>query len=191
MAVKPPSPPVIGGHPKKHSGQGNKPIKRVVIHSAVMPCEPGRARQLGEWNRDGVGGGSWHYSVDPTATFQCSYDSYVCWHAPPNSNSIGIEMADWPTTSGTAKTWRWRKAHHKMMLDRTARLTARICAYYDIPPRFVGPIGLRNGKKGVTTHAMVSLAWRQSSHWDPGLWPRRKFMRLVRKYHAEIIAKEK
>jgi hypothetical protein len=187
MAVKPPSPPVISGHPKKHSGQGNRPIKRIVIHSAVMPCEVGRARQLGEWNRDGVGGGSWHYSVDPEHTFQCSYDSYICWHAPPNSNSIGIEMADWPTKVGTAKTWRWRRENHKKMLARTARLTAHLCAAYDIPPKFIGWRGLRAGKKGITTHSHVSLAWRQSSHWDPGLWPRRKFMRMVNEHYMELM----
>src|SRR6188768_2434478 len=73
------SPPVIDGTPAKHSGlTGNRPIKRIVIHSAVMPCEPGRARQLGEMNSKGLGGGSWHYAVDPKETFQTSYDSVIC-----------------------------------------------------------------------------------------------------------------
>src|SRR5688572_26108542 len=115
------NPPVVGGHPRDHSSQGNKPIARIVVHSAVMPW------QLAHWNKDGVGGGSWHYATDPVDTFQTSYDSYVCWHAPPNGNSIGIEMADWPTTAGTVKTWRWNRDNHKAMLRRTAKLVAELC----------------------------------------------------------------
>ena len=180
--VPPPSPPVIDGTPRNHSGQGNKPIRRVVVHSAVMPCQPGRARQLGQMNSSGSTGGSWHYSVDPDATFQCSYDSYVCWHAPPNSHSIGIEMADWPSkTPG-----RWLKSNQGKMLDRTARLVAQLCLAYDLPLVWLSVADLRAGKKGITVHANVSKAFRQSSHWDPGAFPRYRFMRLVRKHAAQL-----
>ena len=199
MAVNPPSPPVVGGHPAKNSGTDNKPITRIVIHSAVMPCKPGMARRLGEMNRDGIGGGSWHYAVDPDETIQCSYDSYVCWHAPPNANSIGIEMADWPVKVPTTrakllaaiKVWRWNKPEQQRMLRRTAVLTARLCAAYDVPPTFRYAYGLRKGRKGVTTHAQVSLAFGQSTHWDPGLWPRRKFMRMVKAEYARITGETK
>jgi hypothetical protein len=118
------SPPVVGGTPAKHSGRGNKPVKRVVIHSAVMPCEPGRARQLADMNRQGSTGGSWHYATDPENTFQCSWDSYVCWHAPPNTGSLGIEMADWPSRV----PGRWLKANQRKMLERTARLTVELAS---------------------------------------------------------------
>lgn len=191
------NPKVVGGHPRKHSGKGNHPIRRVVIHSAVMPCEPGRARQLAAMNSRGSGGGSWHYATDPTETLQCSYDSYVCWHAPPNSHSIGIEMADYPrpwppgahTTAWWNKlrsTWRWGKRNQKLMLRRTARLTAELLLDYDLPAVFLSPEDLRAGKHGVTTHANVSIAFHQSSHWDPGAWPRRRFMYLVRRYEARL-----
>lgn len=192
----PPAPPVVGGHPRHHSGRGNHPINRIVIHSAVIPCEPGRARQLGSWNASGATRGSWHYAVDPAETIQCSYDSYICWHAPPNSHSIGIEMADlpspWPTSRprgwfrALALRWRWRGTNHRRMLDRTARLTAELALAYDIPIVWLRPRDLSAGRRGITTHAQVSAAWRQSSHWDPGAWPRRRFMRLVRT-HADQI----
>lgn len=192
---------MIGGHPRKHSGTGNKPYTRVVVHSAVVPCEPGRARQLGEWNRDGVGGGSWHYSVDCDETFQCSYDRYICWHAPPNGNSIGIEMADWPVPvpktetlrQKAAKTWRWARPRHQRMLRRTARLTARLLAAQGLPPRFISEKALRANPdaEGWTTHNVVSRALGQSSHWDPGFWPRLQFALLVRGHHARIVRQEK
>lgn len=189
---QPPTPPVVGGHPAKHSGKGNHPVTRVVIHSAVMPCEVGRARQLAAWNRDGVGGGSWHYAVDPAEVIQCSYDSYVCWHAPPNGNSLGIEMADNPgpvpgDKPGTAaykaakRSWRWARKPQRLMLKRTAALTAGLCLAYDLPVMFLTTEDLRAGRKGITTHNYVSKAFGQSSHWDPGFWPKRRFMAMVRR----------
>ena len=193
----PPNPPVVDGTPAKNSGQDNKPINRIVIHSAVMPCEPGRARQLATMNSQGSGGGSWHYAVDPDATIQCSFDSFVCWHAPPNQHSIGIEMADNPgpvpnDKPGTArykalkKSWRWVRPNQRKMLARTARLTAELCLAYNVPPVFKSAAALRSGERGVTTHAEVSKAWNQSTHWDPGFWPRRSFMRQVRREIALI-----
>ena len=197
MTLPPPTPPVVGGIPRHHSGESNHPPTRVVIHSAVMDCKVGAARLLAAWNRDGTTAGSWHYATDPAETIQCSFDRFVCWHAPPNGRSIGIEMADrpipHPTVKGRAlqrlrKTWRWRTLEHRKMLHRTARLTAELCAAYDLPPLYVGPVGLRAGRKGWTTHAAVSLAWRQSTHWDPGWWPRRRFGRLVCRYYGELHA---
>lgn len=188
-----PTPRVVGGRPAKHSGLGNKPIRRIVIHSAVMPCEPGRAAQLAAWNRDGVGGGSWHYAVGPEVTLQTSFDSYVCWHAPPNSNSIGIEMTDNPgpvpgDKRGTAafkalkRAWRWARKPQREMLKRTARLTAELCLAYDVPVVF-----RKDARKpGITTHAVVSKTFRQSTHWDPGFWPRRVFMNTVRREVRKI-----
>lgn len=189
-----PSPPTpYGGVPALHSGTGNKPITRVVIHSAVMPCEPGRARQLAEWNKRGATGGSWHYATDPEATVQCSWDSYVCWHAPPNGGSLGIEMADYPGQRPTGRTraalhalrkaWRWARPGHRKMLERTAILTAGLLKGYGLPPRYLTVADLKAGREGFTTHRNVSRAFRQSTHWDPGWWPRRHFTRRVRHHY--------
>lgn len=182
-----------GGHPHRHSGENNHPINRVVIHSAVMRCEVGAARRLATWNTTGATGGSWHFAVDPAETIRCSWSRYVCHHAPPNKGSLGIEMADWPApvpgVKGRAlnalrKTWRWNTYPHRKMLARTAVLTAELCLKYDLPPVFLTPADLRAGRRGITTHANVSAAFGQSSHWDPGFWPRRRFMLMVRDaYH--------
>lgn len=189
----PPAPPVVGGIPARHSGETNHPPQLVVVHSAVMDCRPGAARLLGAWNRAGTTGGSWHYATDPLETIQCSYDRFVCHAAPPNRTGFGgvlhIEMADRPipapTVTGRARqrlrrVWRWRNRDQQMMLRRTAHLVADLCLAYDLPPRYVGPIAQRLGRKGWTTHAARTIAYRQSTHWDPGFWPRRKFDRMVR-----------
>lgn len=189
----PPSPPVVGGIPANHSGENNHPPTLVVIHSAVTDCRPGMARKLGTWNRDGTTGGSWHYATDPAEAIQCSYDRFVCWAAPPNGHTLHIEMADRPVPAPTltgkalqlAKSrWRWNDAPHRLMLQITAELTAQLCLAYDLPPRYVGPIGQRAGRKGWTTHAARTAAFGQSTHWDPGFWPRRRFAKLVRAYYT-------
>lgn len=188
--MKPPSPPVVGGIPAHHSGETNHPPTRVVIHSAVMPCEVGRARLLGDMNRRGSTSGSWHYATDPAETIQCSYDRFVCWHAPPNAHSIGIEMADTPQRWQRGLVWRWRGLHHRKMLERTARLTAHLCLAYDLPLVWLRPKDLRAGHKGITSHANVTRAFGQSTHWDPGWWPRRHFMRMVRAEAKELVRAE-
>lgn len=78
---------------------------------------------------------------------------------------------------------------YRRLLRRTARLTAELCLAYDVPPYFVTAAGLRAGKRGVTTHRQVSLAWGQSVHWDPGAWPRRAFMRKTRHYYEVLPAR--
>jgi hypothetical protein len=105
-------------------------------------------------------------------------------------------MADypkpWPTDRRKAaiasymRTWRWAGLNHRKMLRRTAHLTAELCLANDLPIRFLSAKDLRAGRKGITTHANVSAAFGQSSHWDPGAWPRRRFMRLVRKYARDL-----
>jgi hypothetical protein len=192
--TKPPSPPYLGP-PFRQSGNDNKPINRIVIHSTVSPCEPGGARNIAAYFRSSSAGGSAHYITDPEETVQSAWDSVVCWHAPPNSHSLGIEMCDMPgpVPSGTKehiqnlmKSWRWTKLNQRKMLHRTARLTAQLCLAYNVPIQFLQPEGLRAGKRGITTHNNVSRAWHQSSHWDPGFWPRRKFIRLVKSYAKQI-----
>lgn len=198
MTPTPPAPPVVGGIPKRHSGENNHPPQLVVIHSAVTECRTGMARLLGKWNTEGTTGGSWHYSVDPEETIQCSYDRFVVWAAPPNRTVYGgvldIEMADRPVPSpkltgralqAAKARWRWSDDAHQKMLHRTAQLTAQLCAAYGLPPRYVGPVGQRLGRKGWTTHAARSLAYGQSTHWDPGFWPRHRFARLVTTYYAQ------
>ncbi len=174
-----PSPPYLGPA-NKSSGKGNKPpVNRIVIHSTVSPCKRGGARAIAAYFRSKAAGGSCHYVVDPGEVVQVVYDGVIAWHAPPNKNSIGIEMCDYPHGSSKA---RWKDAAHKEMLERVAKLTAELCLAYNVPRKFLKPADLKAGKRGITTHNNVSLAFRQSSHWDPGAWPRVRFMRKVRKY---------
>ena len=187
------------GPPSKSTTGDNKPIDRIVVHSTVSPCEPGGARNISRYFRSPQAGGSAHYVVDPQEAVQSAWDSVICWHAPPNRHSIGVEMCDIPgpvpgdnvstaRRKAMRRVWRWRRDNQLAMLRRTARLVAELCAAYGVPPRFLDAAALRKGQRGVTTHAQVSKAWRQSTHWDPGWWPRYRFMRWVRADHKRIMA---
>jgi hypothetical protein len=188
----PPSPPFVGGRNVKimRDGNGfplsNLPIRRIVLHSTVSACVAGGARAVARYFDTPAAGGSAQYAVDPGEVVQIVGDSHVAEHAPPNPGSIGVEMCDMPTTVNAN---RWNDVEHRAMLKLTARLVAELCLAYDVRPYFVGRLGLKMGRSGVTTHNMVSLAFGQSSHWDPGAWPRMAFMREVRR-QVRIIRKE-
>ena len=187
MKHPPPSPPApCGGIPRHHSGERNlDDLTRIVIHSAVMDCKPGAARLLAKWCAEGTTMGSWHYGVDPDETTQCAWDRFVCWHAPPNGGSLGIEMADRPALGATGMA-RWALPRQRRMLKRAAELTAELCLAYDIPAVLLTPAGLKEGRRGIATHNSVSDAFHQSTHWDPGAWPRTRFMRMVRDHITHL-----
>lgn len=182
MNFKPPA-PVYLGPPSKHSGVGNKPIKRIVLHGTVSPTVPGGARNIARYFRSTNARGSAHYVVDPGEVVQVGYDSLICWHAPPNPGSLGVEMCD-PVGDRNGKPLpmkRWWDENHTKMLHLTADLVADLCLAYDVPVRMVNARQLARGMDGICEHADVSQAFKQSTHWDLGNFPRRRFLRLVKR----------
>lgn len=194
MSKYPAPKPVYLGPPAKASKGSNKPIYRIVLHGTVSPTAKGEARKIAAYFRSPNAGGSAHYVVDPGEVVQAAYDSVICWHAPPNSHSIGVEFCDWVAANngrgGALPLSRWDGGLHADMLARGARLVAELCLAYDVPVQLVGPAGLRSGKRGICEHSDVSEAWRQSSHWDLGNFPRRRFLSMVQAEVAAIKAKQ-
>lgn len=180
-----PSPRYMG--PGKDSGGGNKPIDRIVMHGTVSPCKPGGARDVAAYFRNKNARGSAHYVVDPIEVLQTVYDSRVAWHAPPNPNSLGVELCDMVgNDKGPLPLKRWKDKNHRDMLKLAARLVAELCLAYDIPVRFLTPKQLRAGERGICEHDDVSKAFGQSDHWDLGRFPRRRFLNMVKAEVAEI-----
>lgn len=181
----PPSPVYLGPASKSSAGS-NKPIKRIVIHCTVSACKPGGARDIAAYFRSAASGGSAHYVVDPKETVQVVYDGVIAWHAPPNGNSLGIELCD-PMTDFKGGAGRWTDAAHQEMLLRAAKLVAQLCLAYNVPSRKLSVASLKLGRAGVCGHIDVSNAFRQSSHWDPGPnFPWKAFMKEVRKQKRAI-----
>lgn len=198
MLYPAPNPPYLG--PAAHITPGhNKPIDRVVIHMTVSPCVPGGARATARYFNGSSAGGSAHYIVDPAEVIQDVHDDSIAWHAPPNPHSLGIELCGYPSSTtedawmvprdqrhGSVPVWRWLAKDHRAMLNLAAELTAELCLAYGVPIVFLSARDLVAGKHGITTHANVSAAWHQSTHWDPGVWPTRLFMRRVRRHAARL-----
>lgn len=186
MTYRAPEPTYIGPAYRKSAGN-NKPISRIVLHGTVSPTVEGGARNIAKYFMSANAGGSAHYVVDPGEVIQAAYDSTICWHAPPNPGSLGIEMCDMVgNASGPLPLSRWDDKPHRAMLALTARLTAELCLAYDVPARMIGAAGLRKGLKGICDHDDVSDAFGQSSHWDLGNFPRKRFIRMVRAEIADI-----
>ena len=192
MSIEVPAPEWVG--PAAHdSGAGNKPIIRIVIHSTVGPSKAGQRYNIAAWFRNKASGGSAHYIVDAGGVAQCVWDSRIAWHAPPNPNSLGVELCDWPGDSPDKKSplSRWDDAAHTAILEHAAELVAGLCLYYDIPIRKLSVAQVRAREEGICGHIDVSRAFGQSSHWDPGNFPWDRFIRMVRAAADRLTGKTK
>lgn len=179
--IEPPAPKYLG--PAAHTSPGhNRPIRRIVIHCTVSPCEPGGARKTAAYFRSQQAGGSAHYVHDPDESVQVVFDDVIAWHAPPNPHSIGHELCD----ALVSREWdlahadRWFDDSHQKMLKRAARIVARQCLAEGVPIVRLSVADLEAGRRGICGHDDVSEAFGQSSHWDPGpSFPWDHFMALV------------
>jgi N-acetylmuramoyl-L-alanine amidase CwlA len=179
MAYPPPAPKYVGP-PAHDSGSGNKPIKRIVIHCTAGSDGKG-AMGTANYFKQQAAGGSAHYVIDSDEVLQTAYDSVVCWHAPPNTHSLGVEMCCSLADKGKGH---WGRADHVSMMKLTATLVAQLCLAYGIPAKRLTVAQVKAGQEGICGHVDVSDAFKQSSHWDPGpYFPWAVFMAMV---NAEI-----
>lgn len=153
-------------------------ISVVVMHTMESTEREGAAQSCAAWFAHPVSEVAAHYCIDADTTVQCVREADIAWHARGgNSNSIGIELAGFASQGARD----WNDDYSRAVLDRAAKLTAEVCARYDIPVRRVRAAGLLAGRHGITGHADVSEAFHKSDHWDPGPgFPWGRFLRLTR-----------
>lgn len=141
-------------------------VRWVVLHSMESQEKPDTAESVAAWFASPAAPrSSAHYCIDSNSVVRSVADEHVAWHAPgANAAGIGIEHA------GRAAQARdqWLDAYGRAMLRLSVNLCAALCRKWDIPALRVWPAGLRNGVRGITTHAHVSEAFKRSTHWDPG-----------------------
>lgn len=147
---------------------GAQTPKRIVIHGTVTPCGTGWARKVAAFFRDHDDPNrktSAHYTVDPGEVIQSVGDHTVAFHCGHNQDSIGVELCDPQTGSGS----RWADASHRAMLKRAATHVAQLCLAYDIPADHLTIDEIRDGKRGIYGHNDSRLAYPGSTtHSDPG-----------------------
>lgn len=157
-------------HPSNWSRVRREP-RLIVLHCtqggegggpADLNAAAGLARAMVAGHRS-----SFHYAVDADSAVQCVPDLHVAWHAGHTANLIGIGVE----LCGHAEQTRaeWLDATSLATLCNAARLVADLCRAYHIPAvYFDAPALNASNPVGITTHAAVSVAWRESDHWDPG-----------------------
>ena len=155
--------PTYIGPPANHGGDGNKPIKRIVIHSTVSPCEPGGARKIANYFRTTDRDASAHYCVDPAETIQAGLRlpgllPRAAEHRQPRRRDVRDALPGHRPVGGEEPP---------AMFDRTVQLVAGLCLAYGVPGYFRSATALRLGLRGVTTHAEVGKAWGQTHTGTP------------------------
>lgn len=158
-------------------------IRNVCVHSTEGDTAAGAAG----WFQNPKSEGSANMCVDNDIAYRTLNDDLIPWAAPGlNEQGWHLEMA------GYAHWTRAEWLKHSAELKRGAYKAALRCNAYKIPVRWVGPIGLRLGRAGLTTHRDVSYAWpilarAAGFHTDPGKgFPRDVFLSLVHLYLAEL-----
>ncbi len=163
-------------------------IDLVVLHCAVVQPSAGAAEWLMKYCAHNDRVASWHKAIDSDSITQSVKDEHIAFHAPgANRNSLGYELA----THGEPKSDQWADIYHKKMLTLAAWLVAGDCVKYKLEPYFVNAAGLLEGRRGITTHAEVTAAFKKSTHTDPGPhFPMKDFLadvaaRILNGNHAE------
>jgi N-acetyl-anhydromuramyl-L-alanine amidase AmpD len=159
------------------------PIEVLVLHAMEAPEKPDTAEAVARWFAGPDAPlASCHYCIDSDSIVQCVRDGDVAWHAPgANRNGLGLEHAGYSAQSGTD----WDDPYSRAMLWRSARLVASKCREYDIPAEWLEPTDLLAGRRGITTHANVTLAFRRSDHTDPGpSFPAERYLSSVHRLLA-------
>lgn len=155
-------------------------IRWIVLHSTENPIAPGVARAIARWfEGESAPRASAHYVVGPEETWQCVQLEDVAW-AAPGANRAGIQIEQ----VGQALKTGWL-GEGLPVLRRSAEIVAALCRSYQIPVQRVDAAGLLAGTRGITTHAMVTRAFKRSDHVDPGgpddrLWPWDEYLTMVR-----------
>jgi N-acetyl-anhydromuramyl-L-alanine amidase AmpD len=164
----------------------SRTVDLVVLHSTENPIRRGTARSVALWFAGtSAPQASAHYVVGPDAVVQCVREQDVAW-AAPGANRQGIQIEQ----VGQAARTVWDRDGEGPddglpVMRRSAALVRQICDRWRIPLERVDAAGLLAGKRGITTHAAVTQAWRKSSHVDPGCgndqrWPWELYLSLVR-----------
>jgi N-acetyl-anhydromuramyl-L-alanine amidase AmpD len=157
---------------------GGRRIDLIVLHTMETAEDDRAAENCAKWFANPAARASAHYCVDADSIVQCVRDQDVAWHAPGgNHDGIGIELA------GRARQTRsdWSDRYSIATLARAATLTAQLCRRHAIPVTWLHAADLRADKRGLTTHAAVSLAFKRSTHTDPGAgFPFERFLGFVR-----------
>jgi hypothetical protein len=150
----------------------NLPVVRVVVHATspgpnvagTLASAAGMATGTARYFQRRTAGGSAHYVIDIGGEEVCVAEDRIAQHAPPNQNSIGIEICG----QSYYTREQWLSPHVLPAVERAARRARDVCDRHSIPWRRLTVEQVKAGEKGVCSHADVSEAFKLTDHTDPG-----------------------
>lgn len=174
-------PPIAFKQAKNYTKVSKRKVDLIVIHTMEAAEKPTTAEAVAAWfaGKDAPKASA-HYSLDQDSIVQSVKDKDVAWAAPgANHNGLQLEHAGYAAQTGR----QWEDPSSRSMLELSALLTAELCRDHGIPAEYVDAKGLQEGQRGITTHAQVSVAFRKSTHSDPGKnFPMAWYLGRVRAY---------
>ena len=158
------------------------PIQLIVIHTMEAPEKPKEARNVAQWFAGpSAPQASAHYCVDDAETIACVLECDVAWGAPgANARGVHLEHAGY---AGQASI-DWHDLYSRAVLDRSARLAARVARRWAIPAQRLSVGDLAAGASGIIGHVDASNAFENGrGHVDPGpSFPWDDYIAMVRSY---------
>ena len=154
-----------------------KPISLIVLHDMEAPETDKTAENVANNFAVTPRKASAHYNVDNDSIVQSVHDEDTAWAAPgANANGLHVEHAGY----ASQRREEWQDGYSTAELGLSALLVRSKCNQYSIPMEFVDYKGILSGKKGITTHREVSLAFH-GDHTDPGAgFPMDVYLAVVR-----------
>ena len=170
------------GPPAHESGGGNVTPFAQTIHATCpglgypSASRAGRAVETAHYFQNPSSGGSAHVVCDVSTSVRCAPDDMVCWHAPPNSRTIGYEICG----ESTYARDQWLSPEVWPAVARVAAEVKADAIRYGIPIHRCTVDEVRANHGGQRGHVDVSNAFHQSDHTDPGYgFPWDRFMLLL------------
>lgn len=172
--------------PARNYTRSNRPhssaIDLIVIHTMEAPEKPKTARNVAQWFAgDAAPQASAHYCIDDADTIACVLECNVAW-AAPGANARGIHLEHAGYANQTADDW--HDMYSRAVMDRSARLAARIARRWLIPVTKLGVGELAAGARGFIGHVDATNAFENGrGHTDPGPnFPWDEYIELVKGY---------
>lgn len=156
--------PYVPAKWQKHVGP-RRDIRLIIIHDMEARELTSTAENVADWFSVTSRPASAHLCIDSDSIIRCVEDNNIAFAAPgANNDGLHIELAGYATQDGL----QWLDPYGVLMLDKAAKATAQWCVQYQIPTVFLTSVEVAAGRKGITGHAQVSMAYKKSDHTDPG-----------------------
>lgn len=157
-------------HPSKYSRQRREHVSFIVLHATHGAEGPNKDNDEAVASSKPLLPGelphSAHYFVDSDSATRSVPDLLTAYHAGKHANAAGIGVEICGRADQSLKQWLDKVSLPTLQI--AARLVADLCKEHKIPAEFLDVDGLLAGSKGITTHALVAEAWKETKHWDPG-----------------------